>query len=232
MKTLKPSPLKHPPLLIRFFEHLMNLRRRATFSSSEYWNDRYINGGTSGAGSYEHLAEFKARILNKFVSENEVKTVIEFGFGDGNQLLLSKYESYTGYDVSEKAVEVCRRRFSNDQTKEFYLVSEWKNETADLVLSLDVIYHLVENEVYNKYMSDVFTASSKYVVIYASNTEENNKNQSIHVRHRKFTKWIADNAPNWELINKISNEYPIDKYGDRGSFSDFYFYRKRNFQSI
>ena len=101
--------------------------------------------------------------------------------------MLAEYISYIGFDISSKAVEVCRKRFLDDTEKTFLLASEWKNETADLVLSLDVIYHLIENSVFKKYMADLFAASSKYVVIYASDTDDNNKGQSTHVRNRKFT---------------------------------------------
>src|SRR5690554_228897 len=74
--------------------------RRLTFNSKNYWERRYKGGGTSGAGSYDHLAKFKAEFLNDFVTENDVKEVVEFGFGDGNQLLLANYPKYIGFDVS------------------------------------------------------------------------------------------------------------------------------------
>jgi hypothetical protein len=32
------------------------------------------------------LAEFKARAVNDFVRENSVKSIVEYGCGDGNQL--------------------------------------------------------------------------------------------------------------------------------------------------
>ena len=35
--------------------------------SEEYWKKRYNSGGHSGDGSYNKLAEFKAKILNNFV---------------------------------------------------------------------------------------------------------------------------------------------------------------------
>jgi len=118
--------------------------KQKLFSSSEYWQSRYEAKGTSGAGSYKHLAEFKAEILNAFVKENGITTVIEFGCGDGNQLLLSKYPKYVGYDVSKISVEICQNLFSNDPAKSFFMTKELQGEIAELSLSLDVIYHLVE----------------------------------------------------------------------------------------
>jgi hypothetical protein len=62
--------------------------------SGKYWDNRYKKCGNSGAGSYGKLAEFKADILNKFISKNNIQSVIEFGCGDGNQLLLANYQCY------------------------------------------------------------------------------------------------------------------------------------------
>jgi len=77
--------------------------------SSEYWDRRYRSGGTSGDGSYGGLAEFKAEIINVFVEENGIDTVVELGCGDGNQLGLMDVPQYTGYDISKKAVEMCEK---------------------------------------------------------------------------------------------------------------------------
>ena len=55
-----------------------------------YWEERYRNGGHSGDGSSGQLADFKAEVLNGFVKLYNVSSVIEFGCGDGKQLLLAK----------------------------------------------------------------------------------------------------------------------------------------------
>jgi hypothetical protein len=59
--------------------------------SSNYWNRRYKDGGNSGPGSYDRLAEFKADFLNRFVGENRITSVVEYGCGDGAQLSLARY---------------------------------------------------------------------------------------------------------------------------------------------
>ena len=38
-------------------------------SSNTYWKERYKTGGNSGSGSYNHLSEFKAKILNDFIEK-------------------------------------------------------------------------------------------------------------------------------------------------------------------
>src|SRR5262245_42492336 len=67
--------------------------------SARYWQFRYKEGGSSGAGSYGRLAQFKSEVLNKLVAHQDVKTVVEFGCGDGNQLLTARYPQYIGLDV-------------------------------------------------------------------------------------------------------------------------------------
>ena len=37
------------------------------FNSRKYWNNRYAKGGTSGEGSYNHLAQFKGDVINNFI---------------------------------------------------------------------------------------------------------------------------------------------------------------------
>ncbi len=65
--------------------------------SNKYWTQRYAEGGNSGAGSYGKFARFKAEVINKFVSEREIKSVIEFGCGDGNQLKLANYSRFSPF---------------------------------------------------------------------------------------------------------------------------------------
>lgn len=88
-------------------------------TSGDYWINRYSHGGNSGEGSYGESAEFKAEVLNNFVKRENVKSVIEFGSGDGNQLKLAVYRQYIGFDISEDAVAHCRNIFMNDKSKNF-----------------------------------------------------------------------------------------------------------------
>lgn len=197
------------------------------FSSSiNYWEERYSSGGHSGRGSYGKLAEFKAAILNEFVVEHDVRSVIEFGCGDGNQLTLSKYPSYLGFDVSETAVRKCKKLFAGDAAKRFRLLIDYKGEKADLALSLDVIFHLIEDDIFANHMRTLFGSSNQYVIIYASDSEECEAYQATHVRHRQFTIWVRQNIPQWELIEHIPNKYPYQGDHTHGSPADFFVYAK------
>jgi len=196
-------------------------------SSKDFWEKRYSHGGNSGAGSYNNLALFKASILNNFVNKNNINTVIEWGSGDCNQLSLANYKNYIGYDVSITAIKICQKKFIKDKTKKFIHMNNnfINNKKADLSISLDVIYHLLEDNVFNLYMKNLFNSSQKYVCIYSSNVD---KKWARHVRHRKFTDWINKYISNeWKIKEYIPNKYPFDiKNPEYTSFSDFFFYEK------
>jgi SAM-dependent methyltransferase len=202
------------------------LTKRVFANSPGYWEKRYEKGGNSGPGSYGKFARFKADILNDFVESRRIITVVEFGCGDGSQLALARYPSYLGVDVSAKAVALCREKFANDRTKTFIQLQEYRGQKAQLSLSLDVIYHLVEDAAFEAYMQKLFDDAENYVAIYSSDTDDNRDIQGPHIRHRKWTEWVAVNRSEWKLSSVIPNPYPYRGDGTEGSFADFYLYEK------
>ena len=198
---------------------------RLSFRGSEdYWERRYQRGGTSGAGSYNRLAEFKAEFLNRFVAEHHIRSIVEFGCGDGAQLSLADYPEYLGIDVSPTAIAMCRKRFADDPSKRFELADS-APDIHDLALSLDVIYHLVEDAAFETYMLSLFAAAGCYVIVYSSNTLDDAP--APHVRHRRFTDWVAANCPQWHLAQYIRNPYPYEPRDHNAtSFADFYVFAR------
>jgi len=196
-------------------------------SSASYWEKRYAANGNSGDGSYNELCQFKAKFINLFVKENSIESVIEFGSGDGNQLSYASYPSYIGVDVSHTAIGVCRNLFKDDDSKTFLHTEQYNNETADLAMSLDVIYHLVEDDIFNSYMQRLCNASARYLLIYSSNVDEGKNHKLAHVRQRKFTDWMDEYALSWELLKIVKNEHPFDEETSSGSIADFYVYSRK-----
>lgn len=198
-----------------------------TFTTSgDYWEQRYKSGGHSGAGSYNKFAEYKGEVINDFVTKNHVDSVIEFGCGDGNQLKYFQFSHYLGFDVSESVISLCRELFSADVSKQFKLMDDYSGEKAELTLSLDVIYHLTEEEVYMEYMQRLFSASNNHVIVYSSNDEEKEKRTADHLKLRKFTDWVEEHKQEFKLIEHIPNKYPFDGDGLNTSISDFYIFQK------
>ncbi len=226
MKNVLKAVVKRVPLLRKPAYILAHLLSGPFRGSERYWEERYAGGGHSGPGSTQHLAAFKAEILNTFVRAHQIKTVIEYGCGDGQQLELAEYPYYIGFDVSPTAIAVCKEKFKGDKTREFKSMSEYNGERAELTLSLDVIYHLVEDEVYHRYMERLFSTSDGYVIIYSGDTDENVADQPRHIRHRTFSQGVEKNDADWELLEHIPKKYPYDYKTGEGSFADFYIYKK------
>lgn len=193
-----------------------------------YWDGRYRDGGTSGAGSAGRLALFKAQVLNDFVETHGIASVLELGCGDGSQLELARYPAYVGVDVSPTAIALCRARFAGDPTKRFCESSEPAAYagTYDLVLSLDVIFHLVEDSVYEAYMLDLQRHAGRFIIIYSSNyNDDPQRPWAPHVRHRAFSALMDRAEDRWQLIEKIDNPYPFDD-DINTSFADVYVYER------
>jgi SAM-dependent methyltransferase len=201
------------------------LRQRVAFNdSAHFWEENYSKGRTSGSGSYGALAEGKGVFLNRLVRERAVSSVIEFGCGDGNQLSLAEYPSYVGLDVSPTAIGLCQSRFARDTTKSFFLydgtcfTDRGGIFTADLALSLDVVYHLVEDRVFETYLGHLFAAARRFVVIYSTNAKAGGT--APHVRHRHFTPWVEAHCPQWRLAGATRGP------GTERASADFFVYER------
>jgi len=195
-----------------------------SFNSLEYWRNRYAKGQNSGGGSYGQVAEFKADALNRFIHEHEISRCIEFGCGDGNQLGLLDIPEYLGLDVAPAAIDLCSNKFKGDSTKSFLLYdpSHFVNNsfiTAELTLSMDVILHLVEDEIYTSYMKSLLAASSKYVAIFTTATEVQPTRMAVHNKFRDHRTWISENSIFQEIEVVLA---PSDMGYPEGT--GFYFY--------
>lgn len=192
----------------------------------EYWENNYLKGGTSGLGSYGKKAKSKAAILNHFVQKEQIKTVIEYGCGDGNQLELANYPEYIGLDISPAAINFCQQRFLRDSSKKFFIYNprqhgcDHEELKADLVLSLDVIYHIIEEDLYHLYLRHLFRSATRFVIIFSADV--NGDYDGGHVLFRKFSAWIEQYMTEWDLVQIISPENQLD------SFYPFYIYRKKS----
>lgn len=183
------------------------------FKSKEYWENRYSKGGNSGLGSYGSSASLKASVINTIIDKHSIKTINDYGHGDGNNITLLKgYKQYTGYDVSKSAYDICTLKFKDDTSKTFIHTKE-QFKKADLALSLDVLYHLIEDEVYEDYLTNLFS-KTKYVLIYAQDFDGD---VSLHCKSRKFTTYIKKTFPAFTHIDTIDGSHDKVK---------FYLYKK------
>lgn len=181
-----------------------------TFSSTQYWENRYASGGNSGSGSQGLNAIWKAKTINSFVAAHHVRDVIEYGCGDGRQLQLAEYPDYTGLDVSATAISACTNLFHDDPTKTFHVLPLPWSVAADLVLSLDVIYHLPEDDVYEQHMHDVFGSALRWVILYTTDSINIDPDfvPADHVRHRPVSSYVETEFVNWHNTVTLRNPNP------------------------
>jgi len=184
--------------------------------SSSYWERRYASGGNSGQGSYDFAAHWKAETVNALVRDYQILSVIEFGCGDGSQLALGKYPTYIGTDISPSAIRRCIDRYSADKTKSFWMLDPrftadpLRALHADMALSMDVIFHLVEDDVREAYLRTLFGAADRLVVIYSSDGPVRGP-AGAHERHRPFTPLIRERYPEWQLVSEIRSKDQADR---------------------
>jgi len=123
-----------------------------------------------------------------------------------------------------RAIALCQRRFADDPAKSFFLydgtcfTDSAGVFTADLAVSLDVVYHLTEDVVFETYLRHLFAAGRRLVVIYSTNMEISDT--APHVRHRRFTSWVAANCPEWTLTEVTRG--PNTEYAR----ADFFVYQR------
>lgn len=194
------------------------------FDSAAYWSARYRRGETSGSGSYGENARYKADFLNSFVQDHGARTVIEFGCGDGAQADLFTFDAYTGVDVTQEAVELCRVKLHRPN----WAFHNLKDSAAyagqyDVVLSLDVVYHLIEDHVFDAYMTSLFDHAGGQVLVYSSDHDE--RSAAAHVRHRKHSDWVAQHRPEWEVA--AVHENPRAGQSADAVFAFFTCYQRR-----
>lgn len=191
--------------------------QHAEWSNADYWNSRYAEGRDSGEGSRGENALAKAEFVNHIVQEHAIGSIIDWGVGDGQVLAhISNKVPYVGIDVSSVVLGRAQAR----NPGRFFVLAEPGNHAtcwlqADLALSMDVIFHLVNDKDYRDYLLNLFGSARKLVLIYSTNYAGGRT--ARHVLRRRFTPDVASRFIDWELA-----EAPPDP-----EQSGFYLYRRK-----
>lgn len=162
-----------------------------TFEAVQFWEQRYARGGTSGAGSAGSEAQAKVGIVQTVIEELGARTVLDVGCGDGVVASWIKCPDYVGLDPSLKALDMCRALMP---TRSFVAeLPDPREPTYDLALSLDVIFHLVDDADYEQHLTTLLGWTRDAVLIYGTNHDQRG---APHVRHRA---WTGDIPPGWTV---------------------------------
>ena len=126
--------------------------------------------------------------------------------------------------MSTEAVRRCIDHFADDLTKSFPRYEQgaiadpagWLR--ADLALSLEVIFHLIDDGMFEEYLTTLFDSAGRYVVICSSDTAD--LPEGPHEKHRPFTPWVERNQPDWTLTRRLEPPAEI------GMVSSLYLYER------
>jgi len=154
----------------------------------EYWEKRYYLGGNSGAGSYGKEVSDKIDIIVDLVKKNNIKTILDVGCGDFNfgSILLPKIPGvkYKGLDISPQIIATNKLLHKGAEFEVF----DWQNEKADLVICMDVLFHIIEDEDYEKLAKYLKKAHKKNLVVSQMGGFEKLPALAPHVNPRKMNK--------------------------------------------
>lgn len=148
-------------------------------SVQSYWDRRYTEGvWKSGYGSYGEQLKKKL----KWLSGLDIKSVSEVGCGDfnfGKHLLeIYPHALYAGHDISNVIIE--RNRIDYPQ---YFFYTRKDIASADLLLCIDVLFHVLDDEEYEQILDILEKKWTKYLAITAYEEEQYS---SPHLKIRKF----------------------------------------------
>jgi 2-polyprenyl-3-methyl-5-hydroxy-6-metoxy-1,4-benzoquinol methylase len=128
----------------------------SSYSERDFWNTRYARGSTSGAGSAGPEAQWKVEQIIRACGRRRIETVLDLGCGDGRlgRAVVDRLPgvSYLGVDQAPAALELARQvaaagmEYAQGDLTEGAEAPESELHQADLVLCLDVLFHLESAE--------------------------------------------------------------------------------------
>lgn len=157
--------------------------------SGEEWSKSW------GTSQHQWQMTIYPRIFNCVPARNVVE--IAPGWGRWSRFLLENCSTYLGLDISEKAIDECRKRFCFDKKANFELnngksIGAAKDKSVDFIFSMDSLVH-AEVDAIEPYIEEFSRCLSEYGTgfIHHSNMGEHN-HKSISNHHQRATSVSAD----------------------------------------
>lgn len=174
--------------------------------SIDLWKSRYNKGEDSGSGSGGFLLEEKIKFLNDVIEEEDIKTVLDFGHGDLRVARGINIKDYTGIDIFDPeddfGLNLINSRFD-----------QYDGPSADAVLSLDVLYHILgdEQDYMVRTMDKMMKKADKFLIIYAQDSRKTERFDFEFRGHLFNSRWFQymEDQNDFELI--YEQEEPFDK---------------------
>ncbi len=137
---------------------------------NKVWGKGSIENPLSGEGSGKTYTKEYRRFLKKFITNNEIKSVVDCGCGDWNFSRLIKWGDvqYTGLDVVKSVVHNNTVNYSTSNIKfqwTDFQSSKFKPIKADLYIIKDVIQHWPNKNIIKFIKKLIKSKKVKYILI-------------------------------------------------------------------
>jgi 2-polyprenyl-3-methyl-5-hydroxy-6-metoxy-1,4-benzoquinol methylase len=177
---------------------------KSTFDAARYWNDRYSKHGDalSGPGclglsetenehDYAVKAEFITSAIAASFGEISSLSILDAGCGRGvlAEILVNAGARVTGVDFSPDAINRARSRIKNAQFQVAELDALPFDRQYDVVLSIDVLYHVVDDSKWNAAIAGMLRACKRGGGVLIQEALDL-KDTGEHVRWRTFSDYV------------------------------------------
>ena len=186
--------------------------------NKKFWSKKYYAPNVEG-----YIFRLKPKLLNNYINFSNKKNykVLDFGCGEGSNIkYLSDTYSFIPYgaDISQPSIKVCKKKFSRFK-KNFKLIKSkpkakdnFFNVKFDLIISVQALYYLDNEDLYNRLLSlKKMLKSNGYVFFTMISTKHG---------YWKYHSNKKINSQGLTLINLISNK----KYKKRNKQSTYKHY--------
>jgi SAM-dependent methyltransferase len=167
-----------------------------------YWQERYLAGKGSGPSSRGDIAAAKTDRINRLL-DGTTRTVVDWGVGDGTVAAGIYADRYLGVDITQAALDLAREACGPRPGWSWLLIDPHTPPPltvhADLALSLDVLFHLTDDQAYQTYLRLLF-GSAPTALIRASNYEAP---RDDHMRRRR---WSVDIPAGWTVTERPATD--------------------------
>lgn len=136
--------------------------------------DKNVWGGSGGGSTPENTVEYR-KLLQKFLRERNIKTVVDWGCGDWGFSRLIDWSGieYTGVDVVQSVIDTNNRNHKKPGIS-FYVVNSATpiGMEADLLIVKDVLQHWSVAQIIGFLNDAIGWANFKYILITNTASQE------------------------------------------------------------
>lgn len=153
---------------------------------SNYWEEHYRRGGDSGEGSSGAVRDYKWQVISKF---SKLQDVIDIGCGDLQLWEGRGCVNYLGLDISPTVIKKNQEKRPDWKFIVFDSSASLPLK-ADTVLCLEMLFHVLDEQVFIKTIKNLCEYSSNWIFIYTW-------------KENPFADWHIRKQAVWNLCKRV-----------------------------